>query len=1069
MKSIDVEMDQYYLSVLENCLDIVRRDESNEVKCQAIEPIKNILRNRIITGVLNLKNNVVEDMYQLFLENVLFAKVSKGLRGELLKSLGLLVWAYSDFPATIKNVSKILDICSHTLKKNFENNTDPDLSAIAGSFSCLDKCLFYYENQFQNHVDTWKYLFLSILAVNQDNLHRYTIVSKALRLLKNHGILFRIYIGLNSMKIYNAILTCYHSDKKLLQKHSEDALMMTIRQIAAASIIDHLDVAQSTVVSLKMDFIAILEKPTSSNDDMILAVKGIAIIAPAIADMSKSSIATSAPAIRDAKDGNGLTSILQLLVRSAQYFIRTLVGVERVESVVSIDNTNASAENYVLRRKTEFLLAMSSLISSSEAEVDDFVMDYLRGASVECVLGYSKLSSKLKPPVNRSIALLLHGLNGNPALFSDLSNTLLTVLFLRTIGRRDDGTEDTISGDYNLELVNPVTGEQEFRLLYVYTSLWMELLSPSDKETLQALSFSRNTEYNNTTAISIYDSLMTLVLKNVRKFDLTYAIAGDDIVPTNAFDQEMLLNLVSFLELLLPHRCASRISYWMPILLPYIIQVSIKHPFVSALYRFVNCILNICSTLKLLDLECTAMHNTEENSQKDLLAQVKSYLLKLSSDLNKFQQPELLSCLLSLLLRASMYVPSIDVLVPSVVSALSSGLQVVLAVEKLSTINNEDITPHLPLILPLLEKYIISSSTSTSTSIPLEQKTSLVKKSHKKKTSSNIINSADPSVSLDDQISFNLKRDILRYLGRLGGLNKHIFVEPRRVLQDTLSWGDLSFLEIKLPLPKVVSDISSKASTSKGATALDHEGLTMTFPLDKILPRIILLCNQSVDRQLRTNAAESLHSLIIYMVGKAASNPARRLSDKNSIFAVAYSKIFPTVLKLASSEDIICRQLFSTLLQQLIHWFSGLGQVHADEAETLQTALLDGLRDTSEASVKSLCAAGLEEYFKWTIKQSSKQEMRSLDMSSPVDSLLRNLFVLALHPSEVSRRSAASVFNRIYKQIREETSLIHRYALRIVYTMLQSLRRSSNDEDSTKVWIISCIKFKDALWLLCDL
>jgi DNA-dependent protein kinase catalytic subunit len=133
------------------------------------------------------------------------------------------------------------------------------------------------------------------------------------------------------------------------------------------------------------------------------------------------------------------------------------------------------------------------------------------------------------------------------------------------------------------------------------------------------------------------------------------------------------------------------------------------------------------------------------------------------------------------------------------------------------------------------------------------------------------------------------------------------------------------------------------------------------------------LCRQSSDRQSKLLACESLHSLVTYMIGTSAMDPQRSM---RSTFVDCYSVIFPTVIYLASSIDIICRDMFSRLLLQIIHWFSGRGQVHESEVSVLLNALMWGISDRSDMTTRDVCAMGLVEFFSWSIKQSSPAELK---------------------------------------------------------------------------------------------
>ena len=61
-------------------------------------------------------------------------------------------------------------------------------------------------------------------------------------------------------------------------------------------------------------------------------------------------------------------------------------------------------------------------------------------------------------------------------------------------------------------------------------------------------------------------------------------------------------------------------------------------------------------------------------------------------------------------------------------------------------------------------------------------------------------------------------------------------------------------------------------------------------------------------------ACETLHVLVIYMIGKEASNPD---SDQQFANAKLYERVFPAMLKLAGDEDTVVGTLFYKLMIQM--------------------------------------------------------------------------------------------------------------------------------------------------------
>lgn len=96
---------------------------------------------------------------------------------------------------------------------------------------------------------------------------------------------------------------------------------------------------------------------------------------------------------------------------------------------------------------------------------------------------------------------------------------------------------------------------------------------------------------------------------------------------------------------------------------------------------------------------------------------------------------------------------------------------------------------------------------------------------------------------------------------------------------------------------------------SKAVTWDTNNHLTFAVPfqdmkpniyLDPLLPRIVELATTSSDRQTKVAACESLHSLVLYMLGKSVTQPQ---GTKKSPMEKLWKRVFPTVLRLACDVE----------------------------------------------------------------------------------------------------------------------------------------------------------------------
>lgn len=299
--------------IFRTLLELFKKETSGEVKSCLLLPAKNILRNSNFASTFESDSAelTVESVYKILLDELhqSASKVGKGLRCEALKTLGLLVFAFPVHPATLSSIPAILTLCENVLQQNFSKTCkEPDFSAIAGAFSCLDRCLVQFEDRYANSADLWKFLLQAVMATTSSDTSRYAACNKAVRLISHHAELFAQLIGLNASTSYNLLYSMHTAGKKSMLKHSSNALYTVLRQIALYIVtknskgsVDSSD-AVRTVEKLYAEYMSILINGTSATatntnnnnasvgvdsmqqqqEGLMHAVQGLAAIAPAI-------------------------------------------------------------------------------------------------------------------------------------------------------------------------------------------------------------------------------------------------------------------------------------------------------------------------------------------------------------------------------------------------------------------------------------------------------------------------------------------------------------------------------------------------------------------------------------------------------------------------------------------------------------------------------------------------------------------------------------------------------------------------------------------------------------------
>jgi predicted deacetylase len=94
----------------------------------------------------------------------------------------------------------------------------------------------------------------------------------------------------------------------------------------------------------------------------------------------------------------------------------------------------------------------------------------------------------------------------------------------------------------------------------------------------------------------VFTALLQQCVQVIARLDLRYSpgAEGEALVPSQPMDQELFLNLVTFCEAVwpLPDGQAA-FARWVPALTAQLVALSMRHPHVSGLYRYV--LISICT------------------------------------------------------------------------------------------------------------------------------------------------------------------------------------------------------------------------------------------------------------------------------------------------------------------------------------------------------------------------------------------------------------------------------------------------------------------------------------------
>ncbi|XP_030325655.1 DNA-dependent protein kinase catalytic subunit isoform X2 [Strigops habroptila] len=166
---------------------------------------------------------------------------------------------------------------------------------------------------------------------------------------------------------------------------------------------------------------------------------------------------------------------------------------------------------------------------------------------------------------------------------------------------------------------------------------------------------------------------------------------------------------------------------------------------------------------------------------------------------------------------------------------------------------------------------------------------------------------------------------------------------------------------------------------------------------------------------------------------------------------VIYLDLFlPRVTELALSasdrQTKVTRQLYEPLVMQLIHWFTNNKKFESQDTVAFLEAILSGIVDPVDSTLRDFCGQCIREFLKWSIKQTTPRQQEKSPANTK--SLFKRLYSLALHPSAFKRLGAALAFNSIYREFREENSLVEQFVFEALVVFLESLALTHTDEKS---------------------
>ncbi|KAJ3150478.1 hypothetical protein HDU86_006651 [Geranomyces michiganensis] len=554
----------------------------------------------------------------------------------------------------------------------------------------------------------------------------------------------------------------------------------------------------------------------------------------------------------------------------------------------------------------------------------------------------------------------------------------------------------------------------------------------------------------------LYDATIRAALQLVQNLDLSFKATtlngtdgGDDsaLAANNPVDQSVLLTFARFLDRFMLDARPEHFTRWIYIMGSAWIELSLQNPNISTFLDLFSSVLKLTDSLGFfkcsLRLESKGKREPTEDEFTDeaTSAQRSAYLLfatfikNLAIQAHALKDDMMAACLRVLLVSPTDLLCVRDVINP-VCMALQLGLSfpplasaAIEALERWIVEFPQDVLlPAYRQVLPLLVDYLMtdvqvvqqSSTPSPRKPMPL----GLRFRMRNVATIRNRITMAASAANADPALQLKAIRSrIVMLLGKIGGANRLMLEGNLDAEQQIIAWDTEKRLSFEIPFKEINCQIY----------------------LDDILPRVVELAENSPDRQTKVAAAELLHGCVVLMIGRSAktlSNTGPGTDVKKSPFHKLYRNVFPALLRLGADLDRVTRELFSSLVFQIIHWLTKNSRAENPETMAMLNACLDAISGPT-GTLRNFAGDCVREFLVWSIKHTSVKDQERNPVN--VKSLLKRLYRLLLHANVHKRMGGSMAFGKIYRVIREEASLVDQFSFEIIYHLLMGLRLAEND------------------------
>ncbi|XP_066480516.1 DNA-dependent protein kinase catalytic subunit [Tiliqua scincoides] len=1031
LEKIGLQVHPYAQDIKRTCISVYTKDKSAKCRIPALELLIKLLQNLRSSFVME-DMKVTEIFNKFYGELAVKSKVPDTVLEKIYELLGILGEVQpSDM---LENSEKLFRAYLGELKTQMTSTVrEPKFPVVAGCLKGLTSLMYNFTKSMDEDPQTSKEIFdFALKAINpQVELKRYAVLVAGLHLFSVHAVQFTPCLLDNYISLYEIMSKwCGHQNAEL-KKAGHSALDAFLKQISAVVAKDA-EMHKSKLRFFMEQFYGIIRKIDASNKNLSIAIRGYGLFA------------ASCKAI-NSKDVDIM--YVELLQRCKQMYL-----------------TEAESIDDHMYQLPSFLQSIASVIFHLDTipEVYTPVLEHLVVVQIE---NFPQYSVKMQSMCCKSIVKVFLALAGKgPVLWSFMSTVvhqgLIRVCSKPIVFPKENSGKDVSNSEEAPTLGEVRTGKWKVPTYKDYLDLFRSLLSCDTMK--DSLLVDETFPIANSPLQSlnrlIYDELIKSILKIIEKLDLTVqkqnvneerdgsepdidlSIPTSDpaanLQPIKPKDFTAFINLVEFSREILPENYTEYFQPWVYSFGYELIIQSTQLPLISGFYKLLSIAMKIAKKIKYFEgVSPMSKKKCLDPEKSSCFALFTKFGKEVTAKMKQYKDELLASCLTFVLsLPHDVVMLDIKAYIPALQNAFKLGLShTPMADVALDAL--EDWSSHIPRyamqpyykdILPFLDGYLQTSVSTDDSQNNFEVKK--LSRAAQKGLNKVIIQHLKKakSLALEEDLSLEAVRArVIRLLGSLGGqVNRNLVTaaSAEEKMKKFVTWDTEKHLSFAVPFVDMKPVIY----------------------LDVFLPRVTELALSASDRQTKVAACELLHSIVMYMLGKASQIPK---GQKGAPPMYCLNKhTFPVLLRLACDVDQVTRQLYEPLVMELIHWFTNNKKFESQDTVALLEAILDGIVDPVDSTLRDFCGQCVREFLKWSIKQTTPQQQEK----SPVNtkSLFKRLYSLALHPNAFKRLGAALAFNNVYREFREENALVDQFVFEVLVVFLESLALTHGDEKS---------------------